>query len=247
MSAMPAARVTELGSLDRTGRLGRHGQREQDGAAAGPQLREGQPGEPHGRHQLELEVGLPGAVVDRLDGAARGAPRVVDDPVDTPPARHGGLRRTPRGPRAARRRPAAPARRRPQPGSPRSAARSRSSSRPHTATAAPSAASCVARARPKSVGAPGDEDGLARQFQIHASLLSSADDRHLGEERIGLPLRAQPHELQPRPARVVLGVPVAPTVDPVPGGGPGDDRLLGVPRVQVRTRAPCSRSTAPGG
>ena len=58
-------------------------------------------------------------------------------------------------------------------------------------------------------------------------------DRHLGEERIGLPLRAQADEPQPGPARVVLGLPVAPTVDPVPGGGPGDDRLLGIERVQV--------------
>ena len=91
MSAMPAARVTELGSLDATGRLGREGQREQDGAVAGPQLRESQPGEPHGGHQLELEVGLPGAVVDRLDGAARGSPRVVDDAVDAAPAGHGRL------------------------------------------------------------------------------------------------------------------------------------------------------------
>ena len=50
-----------------------------------------QTSQPDGRQQLELDVRLPRVVVDRLDGAGRRPAGVVHDPIDPPPARHGGL------------------------------------------------------------------------------------------------------------------------------------------------------------
>ena len=87
-------------------RLGRHGQVKRTDPLAGPQLRQRQAGQPHRGHQLELEVGLPRVVVDRLERTGRGAPGVVHDPVDAAPPRHDRVDEAPRGPRAGSRRPA---------------------------------------------------------------------------------------------------------------------------------------------
>ena len=85
MSAMPAARVTELGSLAAAGGLGRQRQCEQHGALGGPEVGQRQPGQPHGCHQLERDVTLPGGVVDRLSRApAEARPALCTTPSMRP-------------------------------------------------------------------------------------------------------------------------------------------------------------------
>src|ERR1700722_17925923 len=117
-----------------------------------------------------------------------------------------------------------------------SAARRRSSSRPPPPPAAPSATSRVASARPSPSVPPVMRTVLPVSSRSIGHSPRSRGDRRLGQERIRLPLRAQADEPQARPAWVVLGLPVALTVDPVPGGRPGDDRLLGIEGVQVGPR-----------
>ena len=111
-------------------------------------------------------------VVDRLDGAARGPPRVVDDPVDASPAGHGRLDE---GLEVAGPRHIGPLR---QHVAARRPHRRLGGAQPLLVASAHADRRSLGRQlrgerQPQSVGAPGDEDGLAGQFQIHGSLLRS--------------------------------------------------------------------------
>ena len=182
MSAMPAARLTELGSLAPPGALAAIARVKRIEPLVARSCGSSQAGEPYRRHQLQLQVGLPRCVVDGLDRPEerprcarhrRCAPRVTAST-------------SARGPRGGSRQPAAPG-----PAAARfhqSRGRTRSSSRPQTATDAPSSPGGWPRrgpARPYHR----DEHDLAAELEIHVSLLRLA--ARTPPRTRPLPLRAQ--------------------------------------------------------
>ena len=92
VSAMPAARVTEVGALVACGRLGADVE-DIDDAAPAPRLHAGKglPAEPDRREQLEVDVVLPHLVADLQEGAALRGAGVVDEHVDLAERRLGLL------------------------------------------------------------------------------------------------------------------------------------------------------------
>ena len=115
------------------------------------------------------------------------------------------------------------------------AERSRSSSRPQTATAAPSSTRPSASARPSPSVPPVTTKTFSARFELHLMppCRTPPSAKAVARNASRLALRSQPHEAEPGPPRIRLRREVTPSVLAVVGRRPGDDRLLGVRRPQV--------------
>ena len=166
-------------------------------------LRQHTSGEPHHAHQLQLEVLVPGGVVETIDCAGGRTPGVVHHPVDTIPTgdggvdercdvgctRHVGTLREHVGARLAQR---------------RLGGAQTFLVPPADGDRCPSAASRLASPSPSPSVPPVMSTTLPASSR---SMVTPSSRRHRGgadarQESLCLRLRAQADEAQPRPARV---------------------------------------------